>query len=275
MIRTNIVRQRRTCRRGTLQVGDIFAMHVPPKGWLFGRVVKPIAYMDENIIVYIYNTVQCEPHPIPDLDRTKLLIPPFITFDSWIGQYVVTLERRPLQPGDAYERHCFQSAPTTYWDEHFQPVAEHFEPWCDGGLVPPLSFDDEISTALGIPLVPEDQKHIPPVKRVRHSKAELEGPGTITLRFPIDPDAQDAAGDVEELEHRLGAALKKAKAGDWEGHGFDLAEGTCETHFHGPHAKKLLSAFRKAFAVVRPDLPQGWSAIIRYGSDGDEEPLGL
>lgn len=274
MIKTNLVRQRQSFRRGTLQVGDIFGMQVPPKGWVFGRVIRTDAYLGDNLVIYIYDVVQPEPRPTPKLSRSQLLIPPFITNEHWIGRYVVPLERRSLEPGEAFDRHCFHSGRLLY-DEYSNKIEHPFEPYSEGGISPPLCFDDEISRALGIPLVPEDQKRPPPAKRVRHSKAELEGPGTITLRFPIDPDAQDAAGDVEGLEHRLGAALKKAKAEGWEGHGFDPAEGTCETHFQGPHAKKILSAFRKAFALVRPDLPQGWSATIRYGPDGDEELLNL
>src|ERR1043165_660721 len=100
MYKTNIQRQKGTRKRP--QVGDIFRMFIPSKGWLFGRVVRtdacgdgwmPPQHVPDQILIYIYDVVSPHSSPIPDLDKDKLLIPPRITnMFLWNEGHLVTLD---------------------------------------------------------------------------------------------------------------------------------------------------------------------------------------
>jgi hypothetical protein len=272
VIRTNIEQQRRNARRGTFQVGDIFGMFVPAKGWLFGRIVADGLYMGDNILVYIYDVLCPEPRPLPPLSKEHLLIPPFLTYDGWIDKYALHLQRRPLAPGDRFELHCLQYGPAFY-DEHHAKVLQPFEPCGRGGIWPIKFIDDEISAALGIPLIPDDEKDVPMPQRRRSAKI-LSGPGAVTLHVPLDADGQMPV-DAAPIEDALRSALAQTKAGTWEGHGFDLAQHRFDTTFKGPDARKLRSALSTAIKALRPPLPTGWHATVRYGVDGDEERIEL
>lgn len=271
-IKTNIQRQKGTRRKP--DVGDVFGIRVPPRGWLFGRVVRTDALrIPDFVLVYIFAVIQAGPTPIPPLNKRKLLLPPMIVNPhAWTGGYFVTLLESELRPGDAYERHCFESHLGGYIDEFWNKVEVPFEP-CGGddGLHSVGFVDDRISEALGLPIVPQNEKEIRrgSLSGPREGR-RLAGPGGVAMYLPMK---RAGKAGVERIEVRLREAVEKAKAGLWEGHGFDLERNVFDTRFESRSVKKLIDALRGAVTELKGRLPDGWYATVRSGDDGEEHRI--
>lgn len=145
--------------------GDIFAMQLPDQSKLFGRVIgadlqefnqapMPGAYL---IYVYRHRARSLQPERA-ELTPTELLLPPvFINTMPWTRGYFLTVDQRPLRPEDQLKQYCFwDAARGIFVDEMHRTLPREIHPCGDWGLSSYRWIDDQISDALGIPRVPED-----------------------------------------------------------------------------------------------------------------------
>jgi hypothetical protein len=148
--------------RRRLQAGDLFVMRFEEDLHVFGRIVSTEAWagwsMPKAILIYVYDTKSptLEPPPRADLRRDRLLVPPMMTNRlGWSRGYFQTVAHWPLEPGDTFERHCFDDFRGTCYDEFTNKLPRCVEPCGDWGLHSFRTIDDAVSEALGIPLVPD------------------------------------------------------------------------------------------------------------------------
>jgi hypothetical protein len=266
--RTSIEAQKGTRREPC--VGDVFTFHVPNRGWLFGRVAAINCQgMPGCTLVYIYRGVHATTTPVPVLDKQHLLIPPRFVFSHvWRQGYFVTVQKGPLRPGDLFEKHCFDNTFGRYVDEHWNNIDIPFEPCGHTGIDGASSFDDDISDALGIPRIPEDQKRLPPTPG---RGGRRDAPGEVALHIP----ARIGQRRLDRVEEHVRAAVQDAGAGEWEGHGFDLDTQIFDTRFVGKSTRKLLEAIRDAACRLKTPLPSGCYIIVRRENSDTEERLDL
>lgn len=149
------------------KTGDFFAAQPAEDMFVFGRVVSTEArwsLADDAApanLIYIYQVTSGE-KVLPDrslLRPENLLISPVMTNSlPWSRGYFETLANTPLAADDVLSKHCFVSAwRGKYFDEHGAEMSGPIEPVGDFGLHSYRTIDDELSDALGIPRVPEDQ----------------------------------------------------------------------------------------------------------------------
>lgn len=142
------------------EVGDIFLLN-PPGTYLYGRVIRTDANplgVGGGILVYVYGIRSSAPRPIPDLLRSDLLVPPMMTNRiPWSRGFFEFLENRSLTRFDVLEQHCFRGylGRDLHADEFGTELRRPVEPVGEFGLHSYRTIDDEISTALGIPLAPD------------------------------------------------------------------------------------------------------------------------
>lgn len=138
------------------EVEDVFAMHLPDHGYLYGRVVSVEANplgVGGGVLIYIYGARSQDKEAVPDLRLTQLLVPPVITNNlPWMKGYFEFVEKRPLVPEDRLQQHCFQDVRGWYFDERGRRLSRPFQPVGQWGLHSYRTIDDEIAKALGIPL---------------------------------------------------------------------------------------------------------------------------
>ncbi|MGD7708308.1 immunity 26/phosphotriesterase HocA family protein [Microlunatus sp. Y2014] len=149
--------------RKKVRPGDVFAMQLPDRTYLFGRVIgadlePPRAPMPKAYLIYVYQG--CSQTIEPDLDALvpdRLLLPPvFINRMPWTKGYFQTVANRDLAEGDLLPQHCFWDAlRACYIDEQQNVLPREVPPCGDWGLSSYRWLDDQISDALGIPRVPE------------------------------------------------------------------------------------------------------------------------
>lgn len=148
-----------TPSRKALRPGDIFAVH-HLAGWLFGRVMlvdvpREHAPFAGSNLVYIYACVGDGPEPpIARLTRDALLLPPlWISRLGWSRGAMMTVDHRPLEPGDWLRRHCFDAhmRRSTFYDERGNRRWWRTEPCGSWALYGYMGLDSEISKSLGVP----------------------------------------------------------------------------------------------------------------------------
>jgi len=133
-------------------------MHLPD-GFLYGRVIDTNANAlggGGSVLIYIYKARSNVREDIPELHLDQLLIPPLMTNKlPWSRGYFQFLENRPLEDKDRLKQHCFVNTEGWYFDEQRNRLPKAHEPVGQWGLHSFRTIDDEISKALGIPLVPD------------------------------------------------------------------------------------------------------------------------
>lgn len=140
--------------------GEIFVLSVKEGQYYWGRVIALNTHIGWHgtFLAYIYNTKTRWKNPIPLLDKTNLLIPPFGTDNLvWSRGYFETVEYRLLTDDDVLQQHCFVSHgirgyPDNFFDENGNPMDHRIEPCGTYGLATHYGIDKEVSNALGIPL---------------------------------------------------------------------------------------------------------------------------
>ncbi len=152
--------------RAKLHPGDIFTMRIPDGHYLFGRVVRTDAecFAPGCILIYVFRYLSDSPTVPARLLVKDLLIPPkTMNRLGWSRGYLMTLERRPFADGERMPVHYFKErrrGPNgepllTFVDEDRQPLGEPpmgtMVGWA--GLGNYRTLDDDVSRALGIPLV--------------------------------------------------------------------------------------------------------------------------
>ncbi len=138
--------------------GDVFAMKVKRRGYLFGRVIRIDAVLGgfpNCRLLYIYRPLSKRIDAIPELRKDDLLIPPIGTNNlGWRHGFFKTVRRGELIDGDVLARHCFEGiAPGTYYDEFDHRLSKKIEPCGIHGVASYLVIDDEVSVALGLPVI--------------------------------------------------------------------------------------------------------------------------
>jgi len=142
--------------------GDVFVMHMPGRGYLFGLVASVDArmrFMEEVplTLVYVYKYILESPKPIPLLKRDDLLIPPqLINERPWTTGVFQTVEHRSLTHDDLLPVHCFRSVSSgRFYDDAVNELPDRVEPCGEYGFGNERTSDDKISEALGVPLAPD------------------------------------------------------------------------------------------------------------------------
>lgn len=136
--------------------GDIFAMRPVDRRFLFGRVISTSADplgVGGGILIYIYRAQSQEKTKVPELLRGQLLVPPMITNKlPWTKGYFEFIENRPLGGLDRLHQHCFKDSRGWYLDERGTRLPGPVEPVGQWGVHSYRTIDDEVSSALGLPL---------------------------------------------------------------------------------------------------------------------------
>jgi hypothetical protein len=153
--------------RARLRAGDVFAIRPDELGYLFGQVIDPdtprFGFPKPVIQTYIYAPLfaTIEVPPRETLRPDALLIPPFgINRLPWSRGYFHVVGHWPLTAGDVLPGHVFVRTllgKRIYLDEHGHPVSDPGRPVASWGLSSYRTVDDDISDALGIPRVPDDE----------------------------------------------------------------------------------------------------------------------
>jgi hypothetical protein len=147
--------------RRKLRDGDLFAMELPDNRYLFGRVINTearIGPMQGVILIYIYRPhFDSKTPPVSsELSRESLLVSPIMTNRlPWSRGYFETVDHWPLETRDVLSQHCFLRSDGRYYDEDNHRLARPVEPIGDYGLHSFRTIDDQVSDALGIPLIPD------------------------------------------------------------------------------------------------------------------------
>ena len=139
--------------------GDVFVMHIPVVGYLWGRVISteartPGPHGEELILIYVYSVITESFRQIPKLDKNSLLLPPaIINRLGWSRGYFLTVASIPLSGDDVFQVHCFESLSFgNFFDEFGRPLERQSKPCGIVGVGNHRTVDDDISRALGIRL---------------------------------------------------------------------------------------------------------------------------
>ena len=150
--------------RHHLRSGDLFVMCLADDLFVFGRVIRTDVLagwsMPNAILLYIYDWPATSPEPPPrrELSPDRLLVPPLMTNRlGWSRGYFRTIANWPLEPGEAFDRHCFESSrdDRACFDEFANELPHRSEPCGEWGLHSYRTIDDAVSGALGLPLAPD------------------------------------------------------------------------------------------------------------------------
>jgi hypothetical protein len=144
------------------QPGDIFVFKNKHAGYMFGMVVTDKAKgggFDDTILVYIYNNVQKNRDPMPELKPENLIIPPIhINQLGWTDGFFITIGNKEIKKEDLLSQNCFYSYTTKkYYDEYGNLLKKRYDPCGVYGLANHRHIDDQVSKALGVPLAPIDK----------------------------------------------------------------------------------------------------------------------
>lgn len=141
------------------KVGDVFVIHIPQAGFLFGRLISTEAVWTHSSsakganLVYIYAGSHGSPEATFNDSPDNLLIAPIFTNNlPWSRGYFKTIRNEEIQPHQKLSRHAFKSfSQGKYFDELGRQVLEPQEPIGVFALDSFATIDDQISDALGIP----------------------------------------------------------------------------------------------------------------------------
>ena len=149
--------------RKKIKAGDLFVfqMSQEPNLYRFGLVSKN----DFNLgpfpncnLVYLYEACSESIDEVPELNREKLLIPPFATNNlAWSKGYFLTISNIVPSEAEVFSEHYFRDTSGNLYNESGVRVKKAHEPVGIWALRSYRTVDDSISEALGIPLVPEDE----------------------------------------------------------------------------------------------------------------------
>lgn len=148
------------------QAGDLFRLR-PLGAELHGRVIATdavIGPMRDVILIYVYegSTAIGTAPSLADLRPPRLLTPPIMTNRlPWSRGYFETIENLEMTAEDRLAQHCFCRAsigtePSAYFDEYSNRLPHRVEPLGEWGLHSYRTIDDAVSTALGLPLAPDE-----------------------------------------------------------------------------------------------------------------------
>lgn len=265
-------------KRRKPQEGDVARIRIGPDLWLFGRVVSTKAHASafedqegDEILLYIFRHISSTGVPPRPLLAADLLCPPIITGDDpWRERWFEFVENRPFDPGEVLVQHCFASGiwtPERYFNERGTRLTERSEPCGSLSLTTNYGIELEIREALPKDMV-LDLPGPPKANRGNSASDECE--------FEDDEDEEwcitiyvrewmGLGGYHYEFEEALIKAVEKAKAGEWEGHGFDV-DDTFDIRFYGENAEKLIAAITPVLRKWKKRLPSGWSVTQHRGS---------
>lgn len=269
-----------SAKRREPQVGDVVRIPIGPSQWLFGRVLSTTAqaspFHDPRtlcILLYIFRHISSTGVPPRPLLAADLLIPPVISCrEPWRMGWFEFVENRPFDPGEVLAQHCFESiiwTPARYFDETGRRLETRYEPCGLHGMITDHGLQEEIREALPKDLV-LDLPWMP--KANGDNSASDEG----EVEDDDDDDQRcitiyvrkwtEMGGFHYEFEGALIKAVEKAKAGEWQAHGFDLLDGTFEIEFYGESAEKFIAAITPVLRKWKDRLPRGWSVTQNRGS---------
>ncbi len=151
----NLAVQTKSRRRP--EVGDIFVLSPAGRKYLFGRVIATDANplgVGDGILIYIYRNEETAKTAPPSLKVADLLVPPLITNSlPWSRGYFEHVCSRSLAKEDLLPQHCFwDCVRNVHRDEYGKAIAQPTQPAGVWGLHSYETIDDEVSSALGIPL---------------------------------------------------------------------------------------------------------------------------
>ena len=133
---------------------------MPDEAFRFGRLISTTAEMGGfpgSHLVYFYDAKQASKHPIPELSRDAMLVPPLGTNQKpWTLGYFETLEHRPLSESDVLAQHCFRDLRGRCVDERGLLLSTPVEPCGEFALHSYRTIDDLLSDVLGFPQVPDE-----------------------------------------------------------------------------------------------------------------------
>lgn len=140
--------------RKALRAGDFFVYQMRDQPYGFGRVIAVgTAVAAKTYLIYVYDSFAVSKLDIPTVSKTRLLIPPQITFiHPWTSGYFETVAHRPLCSDDVMAVHCFRSSwsKRPYLDEFGNPLEGRIEPCGDYSVTLCGGLDYLIGKALGM-----------------------------------------------------------------------------------------------------------------------------
>jgi hypothetical protein len=271
-----------SAKRRKPQEGDVVRIPIGPSQWLFGRVVSLQAnsspFDDECgdcILLYVFRHISSNGVPPRPLLAADLLFPPVISIDEpWRMRWFEFVENRPFEPGEVLAQHCFKSfiwTPARYFDERGRRLTERSEPCGDQGLISDYGIQLAIQEALpkGVEFNPPG---MPGAARDNSASEESEiddGYDDDDNRWCITinvPEWMGLDGYHYEFEDALTNAVEKTKAGEWVGHGFDLADGVFEIDFYGESVERIVEVITPVLRKWKDRLPRGWNVTKQRGS---------
>jgi Immunity protein 26 len=142
--------------------GDVFAIQVRDREFIFGRLVSTTARVggfEDCHLVYIYRATSPTKTEIPLLDPHDLLVPPMATNQKpWtLGFFEVISPQSFIPERDVLPQHCFRDTRGRFFDDKGRELPRRFEPCGEFGLQSYRTIDDTISKALGLPLAPDEE----------------------------------------------------------------------------------------------------------------------
>jgi len=255
--------------------GDVFLVNMAGRYWVLGRVIRVDAmYPGGWHLVYFYKPPLEDPAKLELPHRPTLLIPYHVVSRSgWELGYFKTIMNRPLESKELLARHIFRVRPdddpsgwyVDEFDEKVDPPTSNDLSTPYRGVTTYRSVDRELSRALGLKPAEQEPDRTP------------DGPG----RLPVDsvfkgecgvlvyiPDSEDLKPD--KIEKQLEKAVKRARAGKWEGHGFDMQRNLLDIRFEGPSGTKLIQAIQEALTPLAPTLPNGWYVCAQPTNEDEQ-----
>jgi hypothetical protein len=269
-----------SAKRRKPQEGDVVRIPIAPSQWLFGRVVSNRAHASafddtwsDCILLYVFRHISSSGVPPRPLLAADLLFPPVISsHEPWRMRWFEFVENRPFEPGEVLAQHCFKSiiwTPSRYFDEKGRRLTERSEP-C--GLHS-LKTDYGLQVAIRESL-PNGVVFNPPGMPGADRDNSASDDGDVDDDYDDDdqwcitinvPSWVEMDGDHNRFEDALTKAVEKTKAGEWEGHGFDLEDGVFDIRFYGESVEKLVEAITPVLRKWKDRLPRGWSVTKQRG----------
>jgi hypothetical protein len=165
MASTDVTREDRNVEMRVLKrsrkaprAGDVFVFQLHGSEYYFGRVICTSARHGSTnnlYLLYFYDTHRLSKLPVPALARDRLLFPPIVAGrELWTSGYLETVANVPLQEGDTFSVHCFESAPirpggrTCYVDEYDNPLERRYEPCSVRGMTTIVGVNNRVKRAL-------------------------------------------------------------------------------------------------------------------------------
>ncbi|MGH3713346.1 MAG: immunity 26/phosphotriesterase HocA family protein [Micromonosporaceae bacterium] len=254
--------------RKKLRPGDVFTMHYPKVGYIFGRVIAAdlpfgACPMAGDNLLYIYDVRSDEPRPPRELLKPdRLLIPPVFTNRlGWSRGYFQTVDYWPLEEDERPEQFCFEdSLLRRYRTFSGRELPRRTEPCGFWALDSYFSIDDDISEALGIPLAPEDEMEA------------IETPLVPAVFIHLPAPSGDAELALDEIEDPIIEALESAGVGEFDGH--VISEHGAVLRVYGSDPDAIFGSIKDVLRQLK--LPPGSYAMKHRGNgDGPGERVEL